>query len=298
MKNVIYTYYNILLDEINKDSNNYFFYFNNDLYIFYLVLNDINVVELIYNFIKENNIESFEIVLNKDGKLFCDVDNKKYSLLKIKGILKYEIKFEEFKFYPIDKEPYNWGELWSERLDYYEIQLRELGYNYQTVLNSFGMFSGLAENAILYFNMSKRMFNDNEVVGIVHNRMNYPCYLIDYNNPLNLVIDYNIRDIAEYIKAYLLSDAYDVNNVLLLLERLNVNNLMFNLLYSRLMYPTFYFDVFDKIILEDGKDSDIVDVLNVVDKYLDMLNKVYLKFKDKYSMLNVEWLNKIKNVEN
>ena len=298
MKNVIYTYYNILLDEINKDSNNYFFYFNNDLYIFYLVLNDINVVELIYNFIKENNIESFEIVLNKDGKLFCDVDNKKYSLLKIKGILKYEIKFEEFKFYPIDKEPYNWGELWSERLDYYEIQLRELGYNYQTVLNSFGMFSGLAENAILYFNMSKRMFNDNEVVGIVHNRMNYPCYLIDYNNPLNLVIDYNIRDIAEYIKSYLLSDAYDVNNVLLLLERLNVNNLMFNLLYSRLMYPTFYFDVFDKIILEDGKDSDIVYVLNVVDKYLDMLNKVYLKFKDKYSMLNVEWLNKIKNVEN
>ena len=87
MKNVIYTYYNILLDEINKDSNNYFFYFNNDLYIFYLVLNDINVVELIYNFIKENNIESFEIVLNKDGKLFCDVDNKKYSLLKCSFIV-------------------------------------------------------------------------------------------------------------------------------------------------------------------------------------------------------------------
>ena len=298
MKNVIYTYYNILLDEINKDGNNYFFYFNNEFYIFYLILNDINVVGLIYKFVKENNIESFEIILNKDGKLFCDVDNKKYSLLKIKGILKYEIKFEEFKFYPIDKEPHNWGELWSERLDYYEIQLRELGYNYQTVLNSFGMFSGLAENAILYFNMSKKMFNDSEVVGIVHNRMNYPCYLIDYNNPLNFVIDYNIRDIAEYIKAYLLSDDYELNYVLILLERLNVNGLMFNLLYSRLLYPTFYFDVFDKIILEDGKDSDIVDILNVVDKYLDMLNKIYLKFKDKYSMLNVEWLNKLKNVEN
>ena len=298
MKNVIYTYYNILLDEINKDGNNYFFYFNNDLYIYYLVLNDINVVEMVYRFIKENNIESFEIISNKDSKLFCDIDNKKYSLLKIKGILRYEIKFEEFKFYPIEKEPHNWGELWSERLDYYEIQLRELGYNYQTVLNSFGMFSGLAENAILYFNMSKKMFIDNEVVGIVHNRMSYPCYLIDYNNPLNFVIDYNVRDVAEYIKAYLLSNDYELNNVLLLLERLNVNNLMFNLLYSRLMYPTFYFDVFDRIILEDGKDSDIVDVLNAVDKYLEMLNKVYLKFKDRYSMLNVEWLNKIKNVEN
>lgn len=298
MKNLIYTYYNILLDEINKDSNNYFFYYNQELYIFYLVLNDINVVEFIYKFIKENNIESFEIILNKDGKLFTDVDNKKYSLLKIKGILKYEVKFEEFKFYPINREPHNWGELWSERLDYYEIQLRELGYKYQTVLNSFGMFAGMAENAVLYFNLTKKMFNDSEVVGIVHNRMNYPCYLVDYNNPLNLVIDYNIRDIAEYIKAYLLSNEYELNNVLLLLERLNVNNLMFNLLYSRLMYPTFYFDIFDKIILEDGKDNDIVDILNMVDKYLDMLNKVYLKFKDRYNMLNVEWLNKIKNVEN
>ena len=73
---------------------------------------------------------------------------------------------------------------------------------------------------------------------------------------------------------------------------------MFNLLYSRLMYPTFYFDIFDKIILEDGEDADIVVVLNVVNKYLDMLNKIYLRYKDKYNMINVEWLNKIKNVEN
>lgn len=294
MKNVIYTYYNILLDEINKDSNNYFFYYNSELYLFYLVLNDISVVEFIYKFIKENNIESFEIILNKEGRLFTDVDNKKYSLLKIKGILKYEVKFEEFKFYPIDKEPHNWGELWSERLDYYEIQLRELGYRYQTVLNSFGMFDGMAENAILYFNLTKKIFNDREVIGIVHNRMQYPCYLIDYNNPLNFVIDYNIRDIAEYIKSYLLSKDYELDNVLMLLDRLNINSLMFNLLYSRLMYPTFYFDIFDKIILEDGVDADIVEVLNIIDEYLDMLNKIYVRYKDKYNMFNVEWLNKIK----
>lgn len=298
MKNVIYTYYNILLDEINKDSNNYFFYYNSELYLFYLVLNDISVVEFIYKFIKENNIESFEIILNKEGRLFTDVDNKKYSLLRIKGILKYEVKFEEFKFYPIDKEPHNWGELWSERLDYYEIQLRELGYRYQTVLNSFGMFAGMAENAILYYNLTKKTFNDREVIGIVHNRMQYPCYLIDYNNPLNFVIDYNIRDIAEYIKSYLLSKDYDLGNVLMLLDRLNINSLMFNLLYSRLMYPTFYFDIFDKIILEDGVDADIVEVLNIVDEYLDMLNKIYLRYKDKYNMFNIEWLNKIKKVEN
>ena len=294
MKNVIYTNYNILVNEINRDNNNYFFYYDNNLYVFYEVLNDISVIETIYEFILKNNVECFKIIINRDNSIITSVDNKKYALLNLKGILKYEIKFDEFKFYPIDKEAHNWGKLWSDRLDYYEIQLRELGINYQTVLNSYGMFSGLAENAILYFNMTMNKFNDTEVIGIVHNRMKYPCYLIDYNNPLNFVIDYNIRDIAEYIKAYMISHDYALENVFILLDRLNINSKMFNLLYSRLMYPTFYFDVYDKIILDDGKDSDIIESVNVVDRYLEMLNQIYLRYKDKYNMFNVEWLNKIK----
>lgn len=296
MKNVIYTYYNILVYDINKDKNNYFFYYNNELYIFYEVLNNIKIVENIYDFVIKTSIESYKIVLNKDKSLVTNVNNKNYALLRIEGILKYEVKLNEFKFYPINKEPYNWGELWGERLDYYEIQLRELGINYQTVLNSYGFFSGLAENAILYFNLTKNNFNDESIVGIVHNRMKYPCYLIDYNNPLNFVIDYNVRDISEYIKAYMLSKDYDLNNVLIALENLNLNNLMFNLLYSRLLYPTFYFDIYDRIILDDGVDNDILVAIEGVDRYLDMLNKIYLKFKNKYNMLNIEWLNK--NVDN
>ena len=70
---------------------------------------------------------------------------------------------------------------------------------------------------------------------------------------------------------------------------------MFNFLYSRLLYPTFYFDIFDKIILEDGKDSDVVNVLNNIDKYLDLLKDVYIRYKDRYNMFNVNWINK--NVE-
>ena len=292
MKNVIYTYYNILIYDINKDNNNYFFYYDNDLYVFYEVLNDINTINYIYKYILKNNIDTFKIILNKDNDLFTKVDNKQYSLLKINGILKYEFKFDEFKYYPVDKEGYNWSELWSERLDYYEIQLRELGINYQTVLNSFGLFAGLAENAILYFNLTKNKFKEEVSVGRVHNRMKYPCYLIDYNNPLNFIVDYSVRDIAEYIKVYMISKDYDINNVLLLLDKLNCNNLMFNLLYSRLLYPTFYFDIYDKIILEEGKDSDIVEALEVVDRYLDMFNKIYIRFNNKYDMFNVEWINK------
>lgn len=295
MKNVLYNYYDILVDELNKSDNNYFFYFNNELFLFYLVLNDINLVENIYKYIVENNIESFNIILNKEGNLFSDVDKKKYVLLRVKGILKYEVKFDEFKYYPVNSNGVNWGTLWSERLDYYEVQIRELGIKYQTVLNSFGMFSGLAENAILYFNMTMEKFGDLESnVGIVHNRVKYPCYLIDYYNPVNFVIDYSVRDIGEYIKSYIISDDFDFNNVVTLINRMNLNDLMFNLLYARLLYPTFYFDVFDKIILEDGRDSDIVFILDKIDIYLDTLKRLYDRFNNEYQMFRIEWLNKIK----
>ena len=295
MKNVLYNYYDILVDELNKSDNNYFFYFNNELFLFYLVLNDISLVENIYKYIVENNIESFNIILNKEGNLFSDVDKKKYVLLRVKGILKYEVKFDEFKYYPVNSNGVNWGTLWSERLDYYEVQIRELGIKYQTVLNSFGMFSGLAENAILYFNMTMEKFGDLESnVGIVHNRVKYPCYLIDYYNPVNFVIDYSVRDIGEYIKSYIISDDFDFNNVVTLINRMNLNDLMFNLLYARLLYPTFYFDVFDKIILEDGKDSDILFILDKIDIYLDTLKRLYDRFNNEYQMFRIEWLNKIK----
>ena len=263
--------------------------------MFYLVLNDVNLVENIYKYIVENNIESFNIILNKEGNLFSDVDKKKYVLLRVKGILKYEVKFDEFKYYPVNSNGVNWGTLWSERIDYYEVQIRELGIKYQTVLNSFGMFSGLAENAILYFNMTMEKFGDLESnVGIVHNRVKYPCYLIDYYNPVNFVIDYSVRDIGEYIKSYIISDDFDFNNVITLINRMYLNDLMFNLLYARLLYPTFYFDVFDKIILEDGKDSDIVFTLDKIDIYLDTLKRLYDRFNNEYQMFRIEWLNKIK----
>lgn len=295
MKNVLYTFYNISLTEINKDNNNYYFYYNNHLYVFYLVENNLDMVEKIYSFILENNINSYKIIFNKDNKLFTPVDNKYYSLLLVSGLIKYEMKFDEFKYYPIKDVPFDWGELWSNRLDYYSLQLRELGYKYQTVLNSYGFFEGLAENAILYYNLTLSKFKEESVVGIVHNRMKYPCYSFDYDNPLNFVIDYSIRDISEYIKSYTISDDFDIENVILLLNRLNVNKLMFNLLYARLLYPTFYFDIFDKIILDNGVDNDVVLVLEKSNNYITMLREVFIEFSNKYELFNIEWLNK--NVE-
>ncbi len=296
MKNVIYNYYNVLLTDINESNDNYYFYYNSNLYVFYLIENNPETINEIYNFLIENNIDSYKIIANKDNNLITTINKKNYALLHLKGLLKYEIKFEEFKYYPIAKTNHNWGTLWSNKLDYYEIQIRELGKKYQTLLNSFGFFKGIAENAILYYNLTEKKFNDEVPVAIVHNRMNYPEYEIDYNNPLNFVIDYYIRDISEYIKSYAISDYYDLENIITLINKLTLNSKSFNLLYSRLLYPTFYFDEFDKIILGREEDNKIINVINKIQNYLEMLKKIFIVFNNKYEMFNIEWLNK--NVEN
>ena len=296
MKNVIYNYYNILLTDINESNDNYYFYYNSNLYVFYLIENIPEIINEIYNFLIENNIDSYKIIANKDNNLITTINNKNYALLHLKGLLKYEIKFEEFKYYPIDKQNHNWGTLWSNKLDYYEIQIRELGKKYQTLLNSFGFFKGIAENAILYYNLTEKKFNDEVPVAIVHNRMNYPEYEKDYNNPLNFVIDYYIRDISEYIKSYTISDYYNLENIITLINKLTLNSKSFNLLYSRLLYPTFYFDEYDKIILGREEDNKIINVINKIQNYLEMLKKIFIVFNNKYEMFNIEWLNK--NVEN
>ena len=296
MKNVIYNYYNILLTDINENNDNYYFYYNSNLYVFYLIENNPETINEIYNFLIENNIDSYKIIANKDNNFITTINNKNYALLHLKGLLKYEIKFEEFKYYPIAKTNHNWGTLWSNKLDYYEIQIRELGKKNQTLLNSFGFFKGIAENAILYYNLTEKKFNDEVPVAIVHNRMNYPEYEKDYNNPLNFVIDYYIRDISEYIKSYAISDYYNLENIITLINKLTLNSKSFNLLYSRLLYPTFYFDEYDKIILGREEDNKIINVINKIQNYLEMLKKIFIVFNNKYEMFNIEWLNK--NVEN
>ena len=295
MKNAIYNFYNIKVDEIGTIGNNYYFYIGDDFFIFYLVENDLEVVKKTYEYFIINNLYCHRIIENKDRSLFSNIENKNYALLKVKGILNYEIKFEEFKFYKIDGKPHDWGELWGERLDYYEIQLRELGYNYQTLLNSFGFYAGITENAILYYNLTLDKFKEDYVVSIQHNRMNFPCYEINYYNPLNFVIDYNVRDIAEYIKSYIISDAFNIDDIIDLINKINFNKLTFNLFYSRLLYPTFYFDIFDKIILNNGNENDVIIILDKLDEYLFTLKQIYLNFNEKYEMFNIEWLTK--NVE-
>ena len=53
-----------------------------------------------------------------------------------------------------------WANLWSQKVDYFEYQMHELGKNYPILLNSFSYYVGLAENAICYARNVQNSFPD------------------------------------------------------------------------------------------------------------------------------------------
>lgn len=65
---------------------------------------------------------------------------------------------------------------------------------------------------------------------------------------MNVIIDYKERDIGEFLK-YLFwhrSDRYE--NLDKIIETIINSNKNMNLIYSRMLYPSFYFDVYDNVI--------------------------------------------------
>ena len=63
-------------------------------------------------------------------------------------------------------------------------------------------------------------------------------------------------------------------------------------LFSRLLYPSYYFDLVKKIIEEDEEEVKLLNYINRVNEYEDLLLDIYNVMNKKYNMPPVEWLKK------
>src|SRR5699024_9169729 len=135
----------------------------------------------------------------------------------------------------------NWENLWMQKVDYFEYQIRELGLDKQVIKNSFSYYIGLAENAISYVHNVKLKYPSQGTIVLSHRRIFYPNYKLNYLNPLSFIFDLEVRDIAEYLKAMFFSED-DESEVLeelksfLKIKRLTIYE--YNMLYARLLYPS------------------------------------------------------------
>ena len=88
------------------------------------------------------------------------------------------------------------------------------------------------------------------------------------------------------------SDKIDYIEIENLVNKNILSEMEYKLLFGRLLFPTFCFDMFDKY--EDNKSDNIqlISIYNKAIEYEVFLHNVYLIIKKRNNIISVPWLNK------
>ena len=293
MKNVINYYYNLYPENIFQNKEEYYFFVNNIRYSLIKYLEDINDINKIYNMhldILNKNMYVHPIILNKDNKPLTIINNEPYILMQtiyygekvnIDNIVKFsEITSEKSK-------NQNWAELWSQKNDYLEYQISMLGKSHPIIRDSFSYYIGLGENAIELVNMVQKQ--ETSFV-YAHKRINKNNTTFDLYNPLNMTVDLKVRDAAEYFKDSFFKGedideelTYYFNNTIL-------STYEYMMFFARMLYPTYYFDLYEEIITNREDDKKLIQIINKANEYEQILKKIYKYYKSFLDMTVIEWL--------
>lgn len=270
-----------------KNKNEYKFTYNNNTYIF--MPQERGEVELIEinSYIENSNIYD-KILKNIYNKLYTTINNKNYILVKKNkpmGILNSILNAKRIDMiynYSGSINRSNWGFLWCKKVDYIEYELLHINNKYKIITNSIWYYIGMAETAISYIYDND---SNNDLV-ISHKRI---CK-DNFNNPNNIIIDNRSRDISEYLKYIFFNNNYDYTKIKELLSKINGNYSFYRLMYGRMFFPTFYFDIYDEIINERENEEKLKKVINRFQEYEDYLKNIYKIIIEFIDIPEITWI--------
>ena len=302
MKNIINYFYNLNITKLTNKDNIYSFYDNDELYHFYIYNNSIKNIDLtkdIYDSLKNDTL-IHEIIINKDNSIITYYNNIPYILCKInininKPITLGEINYLSSKVIITNSKItyHSWQDLWSIKMDYLEKVINENGKKYPIIVDSFNYFVGMAENAISYYNNLSNKEVDNNSLVISHRIININDTVYAIYDPVNIIIDHKARDIAEYIKYSFFSDNTNIFKELNVYFKYNYytrDDVV--MLLARVLYPSFYFNMYEDIMINSKEEKIITNITSKLDKYELYLARVFKYFNNFYNLPVPEWLNK------
>lgn len=288
MKNTIMYYYGFENISIIRQKRRKYIKHNNDIYIICRVYNEKEVLEL-YEITREIPF-FYKFIPNKDGSIFTMYQDFIFVLLKIndKSSMitqnKNQISLDENKKYYLDRS--DWYELWTRKNDYYEYQYQHIKGKYKVIDESINYYIGLAENAISYIANIPINLKEQEKKGL------YPKRLLEseYHNPLNYVIDYKERGLSETLKYLFLNKKYLSQNIEKIILSYNCTETGYKLLYGRMLYPSMYFDIYDKVINDFENEKELVNMIKRLKEYEEYLKEIYRIISKHTKIKNIDWL--------
>ena len=297
MNNAILFFYNINVQEIKKINNNYYFTYLNNNYVIYSYVRDIIEAESIYQInldMLSKGLIGYEIILTREMQILFMHEENYYILMKFPEIKNRIITYEDvISFYfPIEKNKFsnldksNWGYNWSGKIDFIEYQFSQVKNKFPILESSIDYFIGIWENGISYFNDNVTFFEEKLVC---HKRVDVKMDLLEFLNPLNFVIDYKERDIGEYLKSFVINNNYSVDQLKRFLQGFSKNSVI--LLISRLLFPSYYFDLYEDIVLKERQEEEINIMIEKRSNVNSLLKYIFEMFYN-YNIPYIEWIKK------
>lgn len=274
----------------SKDAFNYivdnrlFISSNNKLY-FVEELNNLEQIDLLNNY-KVNFNDYYNIVSTKYGDYKILYKNKYYVVLEYKefSLDLYQLIIEDKKKV-VSSGKIDWRDKWINRSEYIMNTYSSYRNKNKVIDNCIDYYFGLLESSICYLNG----FNyENVNLYVQHAKMSY----FDYFNPFNIRIDVKERDFSNFLKYIFFDDKYNESYVRSIIEK-NITNYDFNLVVARLIYPDYYFDLFDDYLINsDDKTLDLIKkIVNRVDEYEKYVYMICNYVKLNIQIKNVDYLN-------
>jgi len=304
LKNAIYYYYHLLINNISQNGRNYSFQIENDYYIFFLYTRPLEDADFLYNltlYLVNQNPYFPYIVLNFEGKVLTYVNNRPYFLVKSRWFSEQKITFNDLlsNVFVLNEKVkeigtllrINWIELWKKKIDYIEYQIVHLKEKYPILWESVDYYIGMGENAISYIDQSKEVAKSNlDLLVLSHRRIDVENSIFDYYNPLLYVIDHRARDISEYLKSLFLSDHYSQLELQKYFQKLELSPYGYHLLLARMLFPSIYFDKYEQIVNDQLKEEEILKIIERANEYEQYLYEIFQCIKDRVAIIEIPWL--------
>lgn len=302
MLDYINYYYGIYPPTINEVLNGYSFYVDSEKYYFIIYnreLDELDELVKLNKFMIENGSLVHEIISNRFNETICNFNNNNYILMRVYVNENKIVSIDDICYFINNhflNENYkkilrtNWALLWENKVDYLEYQMGHLIKKYPFLYNIIDYYLGLSENAITYYkNLS--YFNNNIIpIGILHKRIKLNSTLFDLYNPLNLIIDFKVRDFAEYIKDCLINDGDYKSVINKIFKNYFFDKLNLSLFLSRLLFPSYFFDNFDNIIRDDLNENIIIKITKKSSKIEDLIKDLIKSC----NLPSISWLTDIR----
>lgn len=300
MRNLISYYYQLEPSNIHQSKTYYIFEIKNEKYR----LEEASpiAIEKVYAFmleLMERGIYTHQIVKTVTNEYTIFFNQKSYVLLKYYVDEKEKVTFpilEEFQrqiqSIPFSNSVQNkgWGELWSEKIDYFEYQMSQFGVKYPIIRESFSYYVGLAEVGISLFNT---YFDAEKDTILSHKRIKYDSTLYDLYNPLNLIEDMRVRDTAEYFKSLYMEKKDIFEEITVYLRNTSLSNYDRIFFFIRMLFPSFYFDSFEVIMETQGEDEPLREIVEKSKDYHLLLKQIYNELESYMRIPYISWLKKM-----